>query len=130
MNFFNAKSFVLATAAFTAFESSAQKTKDHAVGIEFQMRQDEQSLVLRTYENAEKFHEAAQTEIKNLDKKIANSSGAQLEARKARQTRIKAMDRIINGCIMKEWETLEGARSSSAESIDQLIQSFQASLQD
>lgn len=118
------------TTALLAFHVNAQKTNGHVDGIEFQMRQDEQALVLRTYDNAKNFHAAAEKEIAALDKKISKSSGNQLAARKARREKIKAMDQMINGCLIENWHKLEGQRAGSAESIDQLIQSFQSNLQE
>jgi uncharacterized protein YlxW (UPF0749 family) len=127
MNFFS-RTTLLATFAFTAF--GAQAKKSHMDGIEFQMRQDEQALVSRTYQNAEKLHQSAEAQIKKLNEKISDSSGSQAAARKARKARIQAMDKIINGCVMREWHKLEGDRASSAEAIDQLIQSFQSSIEE
>jgi hypothetical protein len=111
-------------------QTFAQKSNSHVDGIEFQMGRDEQSLVLRTYDNAKNFHAAAEKEIAALDKKISKSSGNQLAARKARREKIKAMDQMINGCLIENWHKLEGQRAGSAESIDQLIQSFQSNLQE
>jgi hypothetical protein len=118
------------TLALLATNTFAQKANSHVDGIEFQMRQDEQALVMRTYENAKSFHAAAKKEISALDKKISKSSGNQLIARKARREKIKTMDQMINGCLIDKWHKLEDQRAGSAEYIDQLIQSFQSSLQE
>jgi hypothetical protein len=124
------RSIFSVTVALLATSTFAQKTNSHVDGIEFQMRQDEQALVLRTYENAKNFHAAAEKELAALDKKISNSSGNQLAARKARREKIKTMDQMINGCLIDKWHKLEGQRAGTAESIDQLIQSFQSNLQE
>ncbi len=97
--------------------------------IEFQMGRDEQALVQRTYENADNFGKAVNKELADLQKKLDKSTGAQKEARIARKKRLEAMNRMINGCLIPEWQHLEEHRAANAEIIDQLIQSFQTQLQ-
>jgi|GEM_PF-4157536 len=124
---FQIKMLLTVTVALLALEGFAQQ---HGTGIEFQMGPDEQLLVGRTYDNAESFHNSAQAAIKDLKAKISKSSGSQLEARKARMARIETMDKMINGCLIKEWDKLEGQRAGTAEIIDQLIRNFQTNLEE
>jgi hypothetical protein len=100
----------------------------HTDGIEFQMGRDEQSMVLRTYDNADRFQKAVKREISTLKQKIDKSSGDLRLAQQKRKARLETMDQIINGCVMSQWHKLEEQRMGSADAIDQLIQSFQNQL--